>query len=117
VAQVAHLGLNPEDLICKRSYLHCPAGPSHVDDDVVELLWPPPFSVVDVVLVVVVQPGLPLHVLLLPPWPLVVVVVVVVVNPFLFPLVLSASAALETNANEPASRRAEISRVMDFLLC
>jgi hypothetical protein len=108
---------NPEDVICKRSYLHCPAGPSHVDDDVVELLLPPPFCVVDVVLVVVVHPGLPLQVLVLPPWPLAVVVVVVVVNPFLFPLVLSASAALEENANEPASRRAEISRVMGFLLC
>jgi hypothetical protein len=97
--------------------LHCPAGPSHVDDEFVELLLPPLFSVVDVVLVVVVHPGLLLQVLLLPPWPLVVVVVVVVVNPFLVPLVLSASTALEAYANEPATRRAEISRVMDFLLC
>jgi hypothetical protein len=104
-------------LICKRAYLHCPPGPSHVDDDVVEPLLPPLFSVVVVVLVVVVHPGLPLQVLVLPPWPLVVVVVVVVVNPVLFPLVLSARAALEANAKEPANRRAEISRVMDFLLC
>jgi hypothetical protein len=66
-------------------------------------LFPPPFTLV----VVVVHPGLPaVQVLPLPPW----LVVVVVVNPFLFPL---ASAALEANANEPASRRAEISRVMD----
>jgi hypothetical protein len=111
----------PSGLICKRSYLHCPAGPSHVDDDVVELLWPPLFCVVVVVLVVVVHPGLLLQGLVLPPWPLVVVVVVVVVNPVLFSLVLSASAALEANANEPASRRAEISgvvdRVVEFLLC
>jgi hypothetical protein len=73
-------------------------------------LFPPPFTVV----VVLVHPGLPLQVLPLPPW----VVVVVVVNPFFSP---AASAALEANANEPASRRAEISpvidRVMDFLLC
>ena len=121
MAQVAHLGLNPEDLICKRSYLHCPPGPAHVDDDVVEPLLPPLFCVVEVVLVVVVHPGLPLQVLVLPPWPLVVDVEVVVVNPVLFPLVLSASAAPEANANEPASRRAEINRVMDrvmdFLLC
>jgi hypothetical protein len=73
-------------------------------------LFPPPFTVV----VVVVHPGLPLQVLVLPPCE----VVVVVVNPFLFP---SANAALEANANEPASRRAEINpvidRVMEFILC
>jgi hypothetical protein len=83
--------------------LHCPAGPSQVD----ELLFPPPFCVV----VVVVHPGLPaVQVLPLPPW----LVVVVVVNPFLFPLVLSASAALEANANKSADANTsvEISFVM-----
>ena len=73
-------------------YLHCPFGPSH------EALFPPPFWVV------VVHPGLPaVQVLVLPPW------VVVGVNPFLFPLVLSASAALGANVNEiaDASRRAD----------
>jgi hypothetical protein len=51
--------------------------------------------------VVVVQPGLSLQVLVLPPW------VLVVVNPFLFPLVLSARAALEASPNEieDASKR------------
>jgi len=81
-----------------RHYLHCPAGPSH------EELFPPPFWVV------VVHPGLPaVQVLPLPPW------LVVVVNPFLFPLVLSASAALEANTNEIAdtSMRAD-SFVMAF---
>jgi hypothetical protein len=95
-------------------YLHCPAGPSHVDDVVDPWkLWPPLFSVVDVVVVVVVHPVVLWQVFVLPPWPLVVVVVVVVTNPFLFPLVLSASTALEANAHEPATRRAKISRVMD----
>jgi hypothetical protein len=89
-----------------RSYLHCPAGPSQVD----ELLLPPPFCVV----VVVVQPGLSLHVLVLPPW----LVVVVVVNPFLFPFVLSARAALGTSAIEiaDANKSFESSCVMGFLI-
>jgi len=82
------------------AYLHCPAGPSHADDDVDDLLLPPLFCVVVVVVVVVVHPGLSLQVLVLPPWPLVLVVVVVVVNPVLFPLVLSARAALGASANE-----------------
>jgi len=60
--------------------------------------------------VVVVHPGLSLQVLVLPPW----LVVVVVTNPFLFPFVLSARAALETS--EPTRTRTEIRRVMDFLL-
>jgi hypothetical protein len=110
-------GPYPEDLIYKRPYLHCPAGPSHVDDDVVELLLPPLFCVVDVVVLLVVHPGLSLQVLPLPPWPLVVVVVVVVVNPVLFPLVLSARATLAANANEPQTlAREQITDVsLDFL--
>ena len=114
-------GRYSEDHNCGQPYLHCPPGPAHVDDDVVVLLFPPLFCVVVELVVVVVHPEVLLQVFPLPPWPLVVVVVVVVVNPFLFPLVLLASAALAANANEPASRRAEISRVMDrvmdFLLC
>lgn len=88
-----------------RSYLHCPAGPSQVD----ELLFPPLFCVV----LVVVHPGLSLQVLVLPPWP----DVVVVTNPVLFPFVLSARAALGTNANEiaDANRRIESSCVMGSL--
>jgi hypothetical protein len=82
--------------------LHCPAGPSQVD----ELLCPPLFCVV----VVVVHPEVLLQSWVLPPW----VEFVVVVNPFLFPLVLSASAALEANANESADANTsvEISFVM-----
>jgi hypothetical protein len=92
------------------AYLHCPPGPSHVDDDVDDLLLPPLFCVV----VVVVHPGLSLQVLVLPPWPLVLVVVVVVVNPVLFPLVLSARAALGASANEvtAASRNKYATRDM-----
>lgn len=53
--------------MCRAAYLHCPAGPSHVDDEVEELLLPPLFCVVVVVEVVVVHPGLSLQVLPLPP--------------------------------------------------
>jgi hypothetical protein len=84
-------------------HLHWPAGPVHVDG---WGLFPAGF----VEVVVVVHPGLPLQVLVLPPW----VVVVVVVNPVFSP---AASAAFGANANEPTSRRAEISFVMGFLLC
>jgi hypothetical protein len=60
--------------------------------------------------VVVVHPGLPLHVLVLPPW----VEVDVVTNPVLFP---AARAAPEVSANEIADANAsvEISFVMGNL--
>jgi hypothetical protein len=56
VAQAAPFGPVPRGPHCKRSYLHCPTRPSHVDDDVVELLLPPLFCVVDVMLFIVVHP-------------------------------------------------------------
>jgi hypothetical protein len=81
---------------------HWPLGPVHVDG---WGLFPAGF----VEVVVVVHPGLPaVQVLPLPPW----LVVVVVSNPFFCP---AASAAFWANANEAASRRAEISFVMGFL--
>jgi hypothetical protein len=85
-----------------RPHWHWPRGPVHVDG---WGLFPAGF----VEVVVVVHPGLPLQVLVLPPW----VVVVVVVNPVFCP---AASAAFGANANEPISRNAEISFVMGLLL-
>jgi hypothetical protein len=98
---VAEAGASTTVLVRTRfvqHYWHCPAGPSHVDGC---WLFPALFAES----VVVVHPGLPLQVLSLPPW----VVVVVVTNPFFSP---AASAAVEANANEATTRRAEISRVM-----